>query len=170
MGERFQDYSWIQDIETDFPWKVKSASKYCWILANFNSFSDVFSVYSIFQVLNFESSGFSKFWTFTHTYWTKGDYWSGQWFSSIVSHFKMGTILLKERIRPQNEQILSSKNSTREQSLMVKENNVSSFLCPYVSSFTKAHLGLIYLCELWFLLISIFLSSFSFKICWIWPV
>ena len=22
MGESFQDYSWIQDFEADFPWKV----------------------------------------------------------------------------------------------------------------------------------------------------
>ena len=42
MGERFQDYSWLQDFEADFPKKVtlKILNK-----ADSNSFFDLFSVY-----------------------------------------------------------------------------------------------------------------------------
>ena len=41
MGESFQDYSWIQDFEDDFPQKVilKMLNK-----GNYISFSDLFSV------------------------------------------------------------------------------------------------------------------------------
>ena len=82
MGERFQDYSWIQDFEADFPKKVSLE-----ILneADSNSFFDLFSVYlktidhlnlkllifvGILQVLRFDlkSSGFQKFWTFTYEF------------------------------------------------------------------------------------------------------
>ena len=45
MGESFQDYSWIQDFEDDFPQKVicgKSSSK-CWIKEIVLA-SDLFSV------------------------------------------------------------------------------------------------------------------------------
>ena len=42
MGESFQDYSWIQDFEADFPQKVSLK-----ILnqTDFNSFSELFSVH-----------------------------------------------------------------------------------------------------------------------------
>ena len=39
MGERFQDYSWIQDFEADSPQKV---SLKMLDMADFNSFSDLF--------------------------------------------------------------------------------------------------------------------------------
>ena len=42
MGESFQDYSWIQDFEADFPQKV---SLKMLNLAEFNSFFDLFSVH-----------------------------------------------------------------------------------------------------------------------------
>ena len=40
MAESFQDYSWIQDFEADFPQKVKSPLKF-WIreITDNNSFS-----------------------------------------------------------------------------------------------------------------------------------
>ena len=42
IGESFQDYSWIQDFEADFLWKVSLK-----ILnsVDYDSFSDLFSVY-----------------------------------------------------------------------------------------------------------------------------
>ena len=42
MGESFQDYSWIQDFEADFPKKISLK-----ILNSegYNSFSDLVSVY-----------------------------------------------------------------------------------------------------------------------------
>ena len=41
MGETFQDYSWIQDFEDDFLWKV---SLKMLNLAGYNSISHLFSV------------------------------------------------------------------------------------------------------------------------------
>ena len=42
MGESFQDYSWIQDFEADFPQKIGlKMLNY----ADFNSFSDLFSIH-----------------------------------------------------------------------------------------------------------------------------
>ena len=50
MGESFQDYSWIQDFEAEFPQKVGlKMLNY----ADFSSFSDLFS----------------DFWAIDHLYW-----------------------------------------------------------------------------------------------------
>ena len=80
MGESFQDYSWIQDFEADFPLKVSLK-----ILnqADFYGFFDLISVYlktidhlnlkllifvGILKVLRFDFQKFRiwKFWIFTH--------------------------------------------------------------------------------------------------------
>ena len=42
MGESFQDCSWIQDFEADFPQKVSLKIQNC---TDSNSFFDLFSVY-----------------------------------------------------------------------------------------------------------------------------
>ena len=42
MGKSFQDYSWIQDFEADFLWKVSLKIQN---LADYNSFSVLLSVY-----------------------------------------------------------------------------------------------------------------------------
>ena len=42
MGESFQDYSWIQDFEADFPYKVSLKMLNS---AGNDSFSDLVSVY-----------------------------------------------------------------------------------------------------------------------------
>ena len=41
MGEIFQDYSWIQDFEADFLWKV---SLKILNYAEYNSFSDIYTI------------------------------------------------------------------------------------------------------------------------------
>ena len=81
MGESYQDYSWIQNFEADFPQKVslKMLNK-----ADFNSFSGFFLVNlqaidhlnlkfwifsrhtASFMIWVSKGSGFWKFWTFTH--------------------------------------------------------------------------------------------------------
>ena len=42
MGENFQDYSWIQDFDADFPYKVSLKMLNS---AGNNSFTDLVSVY-----------------------------------------------------------------------------------------------------------------------------
>ena len=75
MGESFQDYSWIQDFEADFPQKV---SLEILNLGDNNSFFDLFSVcLKTIDYLNLKLWIFSghtasfkirvtKFWTFTN--------------------------------------------------------------------------------------------------------
>ena len=86
MGESFQDYSWIQDFEADFPQKVSTESQpqnpeLKWILIA----SDLFSVHlwatdhlnlklltlcrhtaASFKTWISKVQDFLKFWTFTH--------------------------------------------------------------------------------------------------------
>ena len=72
MGESFQDYSWIQDFEAD---SNPELGRFLWLLwFNFSlskdnwpfklEIVDIYRYTACFKI--FKSSGFWKFWTFTH--------------------------------------------------------------------------------------------------------
>ena len=98
MGESFQDYSWIQDFEADFPQKVHLKMLN---LGDHNSFSDLFSVcLRTFDHLNL------KLWIYSgHTANFKNEVWKVQ----DCGNFELSP--MGPWVKVQISQILNFRNS-----------------------------------------------------------
>ena len=61
MGESFQDYSWIEDFEADFLWKVRVKMLN---LGDYNSFSELFSVCLLKDIWPFKLKMVNIYWAY----------------------------------------------------------------------------------------------------------